>query len=320
MFRTFPVAIVAALALGLTPSAHAQLGALRRKAEQAASGAVESKLPFTPLPAPEFNDWVLEITPERLVQVLKGFDAEVAAMKTAKAEYEARVKSQEEAMAGYERARAAHEKESQRYIACRDKWEEAEEKARSANEEKIQKPIEELDDDQVKARYERLFKQGEKFGERAEAGTLDPANDPELQAWAREMQVVQAEMQRRSMAIMAGMRAEQERQRTADPRLVAACGARPITPERPDDWVSGPEGILMEMGATTASLQKGQRNGKQDLVRRYAIIRERILHYAQSRGRPTGMGFSPDEMAALNGKSRDLNAAVDRMQKAKVPL
>ena len=117
----------------------------------------------------------------------------------------------------------------------------------------------------------------------------------------------------------AGYEAERERARTEDPRLVAACGQRPEQPKRPSDAITGPESILMEKGAGAANLQ-GQDNSAPMILARYSITKERVLHWAQSKQRPTGMGFSKDEIAVLEAQAKAVNEAVEKMKKAGVPL
>jgi hypothetical protein len=301
----------------LTPAAApAQLGGLMKKAKKSAEEAV---IPFTPLPAPEFSDRVQEITAERLGQLLKGFDAEVANVKTAKAEYEAWLVNRDKEEAAYQEASKAYDRDYERYSACRDKFMEAERKASAANEARFDKVLEEMNTEEFEKYIMDLAMRGEALAKRANAGTLDPATDREWQQYQKEVAVMKKEQDRRMKEAMAGFNAERERARTEDPRLVAACGKRPVQPVRPGDAMSGPESVLMQKGSQAANLQ-GQDNSAPMILARYSITKERVLHWAQSKQRPTGMGFSKEEIAVLEAQAKEVNDAVARMKKAGVPF
>jgi hypothetical protein len=314
-----PLLAVFAFQLLVPSVSSAQLGGLTKKVKKAAEDQVAAAMPFTPLPAPEFSDRVQEITAERLGQLLKGFDAEVSNVKTAKAEYEARVQNRDKEEAAFQEAQKAYDAAYPKYSACRDKFMEAEAKASAANEAKMQKPMDEMNTEEFDKYMEEVARWGERLAARANAGTLDPATDPEWQRYSKEILALKKEQDRRMKLIQAGMEAELERERTEDPRLVTACGARPKQPTRPSDTITGPESILMEKGAGAANLQ-GQDNSAPMILARYSITRERVLHWAQSKQRPTGMGFSKDEIAVLEAQAKAVNEAVEKMKKAGVPL
>lgn len=314
-----PMLLLFALQVLSPDVSSAQLGGLTKKVKKAAEGEAAAAMPFTPLPAPEFSDRVQEITADRLASLLKGFDAEVANVKTAKAEYEAWLANREKADAAYEAATKAYDAAYPKYSACRDKFMEAEQKASAANEAKFNKPLQEMDNAEFEKYVEDLARRGEVLARKTQAGAVDPVTQKEWEAYKKEVDALTKEQERRMKQAMAGYNAERERQRTADPRLVAACGEQPREPVRPGDAVTGPESILMEKGANAANLQ-GQDNSGPMILARYSITKERVLHWVQSKQRPSGMGFSKDEIAVLEAQAKEVNDAVSRMKKAGVPF
>jgi len=83
-----------------------------------------------------------------------------------------------------------------------------------------------------------------------------------------------------------------------------------VRPIEPQSELTGPEGVLAELGATTAELTPAQ----------YAMMRERVLYWSRANGRPSGMGFSEGEMVVLTERKGDLEHVVERMRKAKIPV
>jgi hypothetical protein len=302
-------------------AAAAQLGGLTKKVKKAAEGAVEGVVPFTPQPAPEFSDRVLEITPDRLAGLLKGFEAEAANAKTAKKEYEDLVNNADAENAAYEAAKAAYDRNADTYRACASKFREAELKKSVANEAQVEKVLAEMNTEEFDKYMEDLAMRGEALATRANAGLLDPANDREWQAYAKEITAMKKEQDRRMKAAMSGMAAERERARTEDPRLVQACGPEPKAPAKPFGGVSGPEGILQQHGATAANLGGGGSGaGGRASLERYSIMRERVLNWVAEKQRPSQMGFSSDEIKALEAQADAVNDVVSKMKKAGVPL
>jgi hypothetical protein len=313
-----PLLAVFALQLLVPSVSTAQLGGLVKKAKKTAEDAVTAELPFTPAPAPEFTDRVQEITAERLAQILKGFDAEAGNARTAKAEYEARLANRDKEEAAYQEAQKAYDVAWPKYSACRDKFQEAEAKASAANEAAFNRPLEEMNTEEFEKYVEDLARRGESLARRTNNGTmLDPSTDKEWQAYRKEVVAMQKEQDRRMKAAMAGMNAEMERARTENPRLVAACGARPSQPTRPSDNMTGPESILMEKGSQAASLQ-GQDNSPRAVLARYSISRERVLYWVASKQRPTGMGYTKEEIALFEKEAKAINDAASKMKKAGV--
>ena len=299
--------------------AEAQLGGLVKKAKKAAEEKVEGALPFTPLPAPEFTDRVLEITGDRLTRLLKGFAAEAAHAKTAVKEYEEQVKNAEAQAAAYEKAREAYNRDSDAYQACAAKFREAEMKSSAATEAAVERVLAEMNSEEFETYIMRLAERGEKIALAVQAGRNDPASIREREAYQREAAVMVKEQQRRMKVAMAGISAEQQRARTENPRLVQACGQEPKAPQQPNSGVGGAEGVLLGHGARAAGLD-GEEASTPESVESYKIMRERVLSWVEEKQRPSRMGFSSDEIKVLESQAGAVKQVVSDMKKAGVPL
>ena len=303
-------ALLLALVLMLPTYASAQLGGLKRRAQAAARNAVEDRLPFTPSEAPEFNDRVLEISEARLDGLLKGFEAEIAWVKNASREFEEQNRAYERAQQEYERAQEAYGSQSERWEACAADFQKGEEAASAANQAKIDKALEDMNDEELEQYAEDLAKRGEALTKDIQAGKTDPATQKAWEDYQRELQVFVLEQQRRSLLAMSSGMAEQRRALTEDPRLEAACGKRPETPVAPSSNLNGPEGILAAKGAEAAEMTPAQ----------YAVMRERVLYWWENDQRPEGMGYTQGEIDILAERASDVDDAFKQMKKAKVPL
>jgi hypothetical protein len=281
-----------------------------KKAAKKAVGDKIEEATFTPKEAPAFTDRVLEIDPELLAGLLKGFDAEVAYAKTASKEYQDQVKAHEKAREAWEKAVKDHDKAVEGYGVCRDRFMEKERASEDANQARIDKALEDMDDEEFEAHLLDLAERGEKLAKEIEAGRNDPETQRKWEEYQRETQVVILEQQRRAMLAMSGAVAESRRQRTEDPRLVEACGKEPERPAEPLSPMGGPEGVLAAKGAEAAGLTTAQ----------YSIMRERVIAYAQADGRPTNMGYSEGEIRVLKADSEKVFDAFERMRKGKVPF
>jgi hypothetical protein len=294
----------------LPAPASAQLGGLARKAKEAAKGKAQDKVDeslYVAPPAPEFDDRVLEVTPERLTGLLAGLNAEVDFAKSAAAEYKARQDAYEKAEKDFDKAMKEYDKRTDTYEACRDKFQEAEDTAQAANERKTE-ALSEMDDDEFAAYVEDLARRGQEISRDVQAGKNDPETQRKQREYQAEVAAMQAEQNRRMAQVMSGMNAERERQRTESPRLVAACGEEPQRPEEPESVLGGPESVLADKGAEAAGLTRDQ----------YAIMRERVLYWSDEDGMPSGMGYSEDEMATLKEHQGDIATVVERLEKAKL--
>lgn len=315
---TAVMAVVVSQGLHITPAA-AQFGGLTKKVKQAAEEAVEAQLPFTPQAAPEFSDRVLEITGDRLDRLFLGLRAEVTHAKTAKKEYEEQQKNAAAQQAAHEGAKAAYERSDATYQACVVTFREGELAAAGANEAAMEKVLAEMGTEEFERYVLALARRGEVFAERTVAGTLDPATDAGWQAYARELQVLTREQQRRVKVALASMNAELQRARTEDPRLVAACGKAPVAPEDPAAGASGPEGVLLRHGAEAAAFA-GTDPSPAARLQRYSIMRERVINWMAEKGRPSTMGFSSSEVAVLQGAADRLKQLEKDLKKAGVPF
>ena len=228
--RTSAVAFSILAAAHVFPiPAEAQLGGLARRARSAVEGKAEDKIeeamPFTPPPAPEFSDRLLEITDARLAGMLKAFEAEIKYADKAGKEYKDRAKEDE---------------------------------ASAANEARINVPLEEMNSEEFEEYMLDLAERGERISQE----TLDGRSDPEFMKrrdeYLAESQAMLVEQSRRAQLIMAGQAAEARRAATEDPRLLEACGEAPVRPLEPQSELAGPEGVLAEVGAETAELNADQ--------------------------------------------------------------
>lgn len=312
---------ISAMALSILVSAHvfpvpaeAQLGGLARRARAAVEGKAEEKIedaiPFTPLPAPEFGDRLLEITDARLARMLGAFDAEINYSATAGREYRDRAKAHEDAMRDFEKALEAYDKKNDRYGSCADDFWAGEEEQSTENEARIDKPLEEMNSEEFETYVMDLAERGERIAEETEAGRNDPEFLKRREEYLAESQAMQVEQARRMQQVLAGQAAESRREATADPRLLEACGEAPVRPVQPQSELTGPEGMLVRIGAEAAELTVDQ----------YALMRERILYWSIKDGRPSGMGYSDGEMGTLTERRGTLEHLVERMRKAKIPV
>lgn len=308
--RAAPILFLLLAATAFPSSADAQLGALKRKAQQAARGAVEDRLPFTPEAAPEFDDRVLEITDDRLGRLLEGFAAEAAHAKAAGKEFEEQSKAFERALKEHEKALEAHGKAAEKYQACAADFWKKEEAAASANEAKERKALEDMDDEEFEAYAEAMAEKGERIAKLLAEGKNDAVTKREAEEYQREFEAFLVEQQRRTMAVAAAGMAESRRARTEDARLVAACGEQPESPPPPVSPLNGPEGILAVQGAEAAQMTAEQ----------YSVMRERVLFWWEQDRRPAGMGFTRGEIDVLEGSADAVDEAFERMKKAGVPL
>jgi dsDNA-binding SOS-regulon protein len=309
--RAVPLVVLVAL-LGIAPSpASSQLGGLVKKAaKKAVEERVEAALPFTPKEAPEFNDRVLEIDDALVAQLLRGFDAEISYSKDASQEYKDQVAAHEQAMKDYERAREAYDGDNGRWQRCEEEFKAKEAQASEANEARIDKAVEDMNDEELEKLALDLATRGEKLARDLKAGRNDPATQRAWEEYQRDVQILTVEQQRRAMLAMSGAMAEQRRAVTEDPRLTEACGKKPESPTQPQTPLAGPEGILAARGSEAAGLTSEQ----------YAIMRERVIYWWEQGRRPERMGYSEEEIQALEARWDEVNDVLGRMKKAKVPF
>ena len=306
--RSAPLLALLAASLALPSTANAQLGGLARRAKKAVSAKAEEAM-YEPPPPPTFDDRLLEITEPRLAGFLEGLKVEAAFAGDAGREAEARTAAYDRATKQYEKAEKEYNAKVETWGACAERFRASEDTAKAANEARVEKALDEMGDDEFEAYVEDLATRGEEIARDAEAGKNDPVTQRRREAYVLEVVAMQTEQSRRAALAMSGMAAETHRAATEDPRLVAACGEEPEAPTPPESF-SGPEGVLADKGAAAAGLSLEQ----------YAVMRERVLYWADEDGRPSGMGFSEAEMGLLTEKKDAIAQAVKVMRKAKVPL
>ena len=310
--RAAPLLALLLTTLTLPAAVDAQLGGLARKAKAAAKAKADGKVDealYVAPPPPTFDDRVLEITEARLAGLLEGLKAEAASAKGAEAAYRAEVEAHDRAAKDYEKAEKEYDARREKYDACVESFRESEAKAREANEAKTQKALDEMGDEEFAAYVEDLAVRGQEIANEVQSGKNDPETQRRQKEYVAEVNAMQLEQSRRMALAMSGMAAETRRQSTEDPRLVEACGKEPEQPEEPAG-LTGPEGVLARKGAEAAGLSADA----------YAIMRERVLYWAGKDGRPSGMGFSEDEMGVLTGGKDAIDDAVKALRKAKVPV
>lgn len=304
------------LAVLLVPApAQSQLGGLGRRlrgtVEQKAEQRVEDELPYERLPAPAFNERLLEITDSRLEGLLRGFAAEVEYAEQAGADYEAQRREYDAAMAEYDRAVEAYAREKESYDACVARFDEQEAEARASNDAAVQKALDEMGDEEFGVYVEALAMRGAALAQEMQSSNGPPSEElmRRQQEYTAEVNAMQVEQARRLQLAMNGMAVEAKRSATEQARLEASCGVEPQRPTMPGN-LTGPEGILAQRGARAANLTPDQ----------YALMRERVGYWMRERGRPTAMGFSDQEMAALSGQKDALEKALGYARDANVPL
>lgn len=307
--------LVLSLWVALPTEGSAQLGGLGKKLKQAAG----LEPAFTPKEAPAFNDRILEITPERLDQLLAGMEAEVANVKSAQAEYQRLRAEAEQAEKKYEVEAKAYEKQRATYDACRSRFLDEERKKAQADEAMLEEALKGMDDEAWEKYVQDLAVRGERIAKKVLAGASDPATTREHEQFVKETAAMEKEQKRRAQMAMAGIESANRRAQTENPRLKAACGDQPTAPVRPTDVMTGPEAVLLIKGSETATLT-GKDNSAEMKRQRYVMMRERVLYFVAENQRPSGMGFSQPEFDLLKSRSKELDDLAKRMRKAGVSL
>lgn len=278
--RVLAAALVAASVLVAQP-ASAQLGGLVKKAKKAAGDAVT---PFTPNPAPEYNDDVLMITETRYAALEKGLRAEIAAAKTAEKELEAAQKDAEKAAAADAEAQRKYDEEMKKYNAEMAAWE-----SRRAQRDKLEEEYE-----RKQLAYEKCM------------DDIEAANDKD------------AELAEKLLEEGKIMEANAVAQRIR--KRIESCGAppRPVqhepdpeAPKSPASKTSGMPGTVAELTRKKGEEASGMKS------RAYAIMRERWIDYCRSDGRPS-MGFSESEIDVLKANKNKCAELMGGLDKARI--
>lgn len=234
--------------------------------------------------APTFNDRVLEITNARADQLLKGYAAEAAALRTAG-------QRQSTARAAYEEENRKHPARLKEYEQKHAAWEDCQVKHVKPAEAKAKKDVKQAQDEVTggdQAAFERKMEDVKKRIQAAQA-----AGD--MNEVMRLADSVQQGMGTKSAT--AATQASAEMQAAHD-----KCGAEPVRPEPPTP-PSEQAANLDDAGAKAAGLT----------IEQYAILKERVQAAVNEDGEvqvPSSMwAYSSNELAVLEKRGRELDKA-----------
>lgn len=270
-------ALVSAFAIALFISpAHAQLGALKKRAEKAVASKVAPQTSTSGRATPTFDDAVLELTEARVAKLLTGLAAEE---KTA-ARYRAEEATREQREAAYRQQRDQHQRAQEQWQRKTDAWDKCMEKYR--------------------AEVETRGQQSQSF--------VQSTDTMKLKALALRIQTAQqrgdmAEAKRLTDSLTSIMNAAVTQYGTADieKRARAECGDRPEEPKAPEAPAQLASLSTLPDGAKASGIPEEP----------YRIARERVLAWLSlgddkiTRGE-TKYAFTDAELAALNARRADL--------------
>jgi hypothetical protein len=226
-----------------------------------------------------FNDRVVEITPARLDQLLKGLEAEDAmAAKVNGQDLKKMEKDNEAARAAYDKQMAAYTPTKQAWDACMDR-------------------------EQAKAQAKM---------DGATAGMHADFDQSKMDAIAARIQAAQkkgdmAEVMRLSDSV--GKAAQAASARGTDVATASsaevrkACGAEPAEPEAPK--------IQEPIGSSQVHQAGMQASG---LGGQYDVLRERVAAYVASKGKTNGYAYTGSELAALQSKMDALSQHAETLR------
>ena len=270
-------ALCLAFALATISSpAHAQLGALKKRAEKAVANKVAPKAAAGTRVTPTFDNVVIELTEARVAQLLTGFaaEAQVAARnrenEAGRSQREAAYRQQREE---YERAHAAWEKERAAWNACTEKYR----TEMATRSQQGQSFVQSTDTMKLKAIALRI-QNAQQRGDMTEARRLTD-----------------------SLTSIMGAAVAQYGTGDIEKRANAECGTprdEPVRPEAPAQPVSL---STLSDGSRASGIPEEQ----------YRIARERVLAWLSlgddkiTRGETT-YAFTDAELAALNARRADL--------------
>jgi hypothetical protein len=314
--RRLAAALAWAATAALVPqSAHAQWGKIKDLGKAAAKGAVEGTAegaakkavgdrangaPLKPSNV-KFTESVLEITDERIAQLVRGLDAEAAAKPAALKKFQAKLAASEEMERTFPAREAAWKKE---YAA----WE-----ARKAERDRCVAGV----DSKYGKEAEKLEKESEAVGkqmEKAANETFTEDRTKRLQEMAERAQAAHARGDTKTaLAIGDSLRsvigdvtriasmgqATNQRAMAVSRESEAAlkkCGPQPEAPKQPErgGFVDGSEATreVKEAGVKASGLTE----------RQYDVLRERVETYVRLNGRDGGGTqyiFSAGELETL---------------------
>ena len=316
--RSLAGVVVLALALVAPSTSDAQIGglikkkvgsALGDKADKAAPGSQRAEAADQ---APTFDDRVLEITAQRVDQLLKGLAAErstkarlaqdqTAAKKRLEAErsaWQVKQKEYERQMAVYEPKARAHQKcVMDAHGAVLGQAMKQQDPEVASLTQKIGS-LSESERNEFEERMEALEEPYQAAEQRGDKAAMAKIEDEGAQIIARYTGMTAAEAKR----VLLKMRAQGD---AAGQQLEAAakkCGPEPKAPADPGPEPSdaGPsESSIGEAGVKASGLTDEQ----------YAVLRERVAAYVLVDGNvPSGYVFSPGERDVLKRRLAELKA------------
>lgn len=308
--RSVLIALAAAAAMLLPAPADAQIGGfIKRRVENAVANKVLGEGSERRAPAPKFDEQVLEITGARLDQLLRGVEAEEAALKSAR-EAEARAKQQGEARRAayeaerreYDRKAAEHEVAARKYMECQMGALGSGMRAAGAPSPamtKVMQRMAALPDAEREALQERIEARQEQMqaaearGDKATQARLAGEMDADLQKTAG---ISLADLQAASAQSSVGVAALQAEG--------AKCGPEPVPPVEPQD----PTQVTIDVrdSVRTAAVKASGLGESQ-----YSILRERVAAWlaGKEKKRPLGnYGFTDGELAVLDERHAALKA------------
>lgn len=273
-----PLLLAGALALAIAAPASAQFKLPKVKIKSPLASAGSSSAVRTG--DVQFDESVLEINGTNMARFLKGLAAEQDAATRLEAEQKngaaGRNAKKREA---YERADADYQARSQKREACAAPY-------REQGQQEM---------DAYSARMDKDNAAIQKVGERVRAAAA-AGNMAEVKRLSDSIAQVAGVMTNQGLA-NAG---------AANKRISDKCGAEPQEPAKPDY-----EAEMTGEDVRAAGLKASGMTGAQ-----YAIMRERILPYVQSKGKSSaGTMFTGDEVAVLNDNLDNLAPYLDLLQR-----
>ena len=294
-----------AVALAVVVSTgHAQLGGLKKKAQQAVEGKATDKA-VAQVPPQQVDALPGNLSSADLDAAIKGMNAELAAAPGAAKEAESRQKAAESEQKAYEKATADYEKQQKTWDACVERVRNDPAAAKKSKEasDKAEKASKQATGNIDEAALEAKARQAQAAAERIAAGK-GTAADQKLMA---DFQAEMAKLQQGGQATMAAIN-EQQALSDEQAAKIKACGAEPQSPKQPDGLGWSPERVLMQKGAQAAGKPEQQ----------YALLREFAI--MSSGMRVTSKKYSQDEATRINAQLDALRDLTGQMRAAKVPL
>lgn len=215
-----------------------------------------------------FDERVVEITPARLDQLLKGLDAEEAmAAKVNAQDLKKMEKDNEAARAAYDRQMAAYTPKKQAWDACMDREHAKAQAKMDGATSGMKADFDQAKMDAIAARIQAA----QKKGDMAEVMRLSDSVGKAAQgASAKTSSVATA----------------------SSAEIQKTCGAEPAEPTAPT--IQQPLGSYQvhQAGMEASGLQGGQ----------YDVLRERVAAYVASKGKTNGYAYTGSELDALKSK------------------